>query len=306
MKLADLVAMDANRKRKTVAVAAAEDQTVIDAITDAVDRNLASFQLYGNETIITQLLEERLEKHPALGDAVKVIGTNSHVVSAIEAVKAVSTGKADVLMKGHVPTATLLKEVLNKEYGLKSDGVLSHVAVFEIPGREQLLLLTDAAMNIAPDLMTKVQITNNAVSVAKSIGVEMPKVAALAAVETVNQAMQATVDAALLTQMNARGQIKGCVVDGPLAFDNAVSADAATRKGLAGNVAGNADILLVPAIETGNALYKSFIYFARAKVGAVIAGAKAPIVLTSRSDSSESKYYSLALAVCFAKGKNNI
>jgi phosphate butyryltransferase len=153
-------------------------------------------------------------------------------------------------------------------------------------------------MNISPDLSQKAQIINNTVTIAKKIGIENPKVAPIAAVEVVNPAMPATIDAAALTVMNRRGQISGCIVDGPLALDNAISELAAEHKGIHSEVAGNADILLVPTIEVGNALYKSLVYFANAKVGAVIAGAKVPIVLTSRADSAESKLYSLALALC--------
>jgi phosphate butyryltransferase len=203
-------------------------------------------------------------------------------------------------MKGNVPTALILKAVLNKEWGLRTGNVLSHVAAFEVAGFDRLTFITDAAMNIAPDLQQKAQIIENAVEIAQSIGVNHPKVAPIAAVEVVNPAMQATVDAASLTMMNQRGQIRNCAVDGPLALDNAVSHHAAEHKGIESEVAGQADILLVPNIETGNALYKSLIYFAKAKVGAVIAGAKAPIVLTSRADSAESKLFSLALAICSA------
>lgn len=152
--------------------------------------------------------------------------------------------------------------------------------------------------------MTKAQIIENAALIAKGIGVEMPKVAVLAAVETINPSMQATLDASALTVMNKRGQISYCVVEGPLALDNAISPEAAEHKGITGEVAGKADILLVPAIETGNALYKSLIYFSGAKVGAVIAGARAPIVLTSRADSAESKLFSIALAVKTLQHKN--
>ena len=219
------------------------------------------------------------------------------------AVKAVKENEAGTLMKGNVPTAVILKAVLNKEWGLRTGNVLSHVAAFEVTGFDRLTFITDAAMNIAPDLQQKAQIIENAVGIAQSIGVKMPKVAPIAAVEVVNPAMQATVDAASLTMMNQRGQIRHCVVDGPLALDNAVSHHAAEHKGIESEVAGQADILLVPNIETGNALYKSMIYFAKAKVGAVIAGAKAPIVLTSRADSAESKLYSLALAICSASNK---
>ncbi|MBE4910433.1 phosphate butyryltransferase [Bacillus luteolus] len=284
---------------KTVAVAAAEDSEVIEAVTEAVNRNLASFLLYGDIEKITKLIKERNPEY-LNSDKIRIVHSISDTKSAELAVRAVHTKDADVLMKGHISTATILKAVLNKEYGLRTGSVLSHTAVFEVAGYDRFIIVTDAAMNIEPDLNQKVQIVDNAVKIARSIGIERPKVAPIAAVEVVNPTMQATIDAAALTQMNKRGQIKNCDIDGPLALDNAVSVLAAKHKGIQSEVAGNADILLVPTIDVGNALYKSLIYFANAKVGAVIAGAKAPIVLTSRADSAESKLYSLALAVCSA------
>lgn len=231
---------------------------------------------------------------------IEVIAAQSSAEAAELSVKAVRNGEADVLMKGNIPTANILKAVLNKEWGLRKGSVLSHVATFEVPNYNRLIFVTDAAMNIAPDVTQKAAIIQNTVEVARAIGIDLPKVAPIAAVEVVNPAMQATIDAAMLTQMNRRGQIKNCVVDGPLALDNAVSQIAAEHKGIVSDVAGKADILLVPTIEAGNVLYKSLVYFADAKVGAMIAGAKAPIVLTSRADSAETKVYSLALAVATA------
>nr|WP_307290758.1 phosphate butyryltransferase [Bacillus sp. SORGH_AS_0510] len=281
----------------TVAVAAAEDEEVIEAVLDALNRNLARFILFGDKDKIISLLQMR--KYEDQGKQnLNIVHTNSTNESAELAVKSVFHKEADVLMKGNIPTNLILKAVLNKDFGLRTGNVLSHVAFFEIPGFERFTIVTDAAMNIAPDLQQKAQIIKNAVSLAKSVGIETPKVAPLAAVEVINPSMQATLDAASLTLMNKRGQISGCIVDGPLALDNAVSVLAAEHKGIQSEVAGHADILLVPTIEVGNVLYKSLIYFAKAKVGAVIAGAKAPIVLTSRADSAESKLYSLALALC--------
>ncbi|MDG4655617.1 phosphate butyryltransferase [Ectobacillus antri] len=279
---------------KVIAVAAAEDNEVIEAVAKSIQAGLAHFILFGDETKIEGLL-----RFYNISDSAAV--TVRHCTQPAEmAVRAVKEGKADILMKGNIATATLLKAVLNKEYGLRKGKVLSHVALFEVPGYDRLIFLTDVAMNIAPDLEQKVAIIQNAVQVANSIGVKMPKVAPLAAVEVVNPAMQATIDAALLAQMNRRGQITNCIVDGPLALDNAISKIAAEHKGITGDVAGQADILLVPNIESGNVLYKSLVYFANAKVGAIIAGAKAPIVLTSRADSAEAKLYSIALAVATA------
>lgn len=299
MKLDLLIEKATQLENQTVAVAAAEDDEVIEAVAEAVKRNLANFLLYGDKEKIVTLLNEK-DRELLHNPTIQIIHTKTSQLAAENAVKAVKLNEADVLMKGNIPTASILKAVLNKEYGLRSGNVLSHVAVFEVDGFEQFILLTDAAMNIAPDLDQKVQIINNSVMIAKKIGVELPKVAPIAAVEVVNPAMQATLDAATLTVMNKRGQIRDCIVDGPLALDNAISKFAAEHKGINSEVAGQADILLVPTIEVGNALYKSLVYFAKAKVGAVIAGAKAPIVLTSRADTAESKLYSLALALCSA------
>lgn len=297
MKLEALIEKIIDLENQTVAIAAAEDYEVIEAVSEAVKRNLANFLLYGDKGKIESLMNE-VNADLLSNPAIKIFHTIGIQHSAESAVRAVKLHEANVLMKGNVPTAVLLKAVLNKENGLRTGNVLSHVAVFEVDGFEQFIILTDAAMNIAPDLEQKVQITNNAVRIARKIGVELPKVAPICAVEVVNPSMQATLDAAALTLMNNRGQIKDCVIDGPLALDNAISSLAAEHKGIHSEVAGRADILLVPSIEVGNALYKSLVYFAKAKVGAVIAGAKAPIVLTSRADSAESKLYSLALALC--------
>lgn len=297
MLLDSLINQATRNGYNTVAVAAADTAEVIEAVLDALNRNLAEFILYGDQEKIISLI--KLQKQELLNNhKLKIVHSDSVVSAAESAVQAVSNKQANVLMKGNIPSNIFLKAVLNKEYGLRTGNVLSHTAFFEVPGFSQLLLITDAAMNIAPNLEQKVQIIKNTVALAKSVGIEMPKVAVIAAVEAVNPDMQATLDAAALTVMNRRGQISGCIVDGPLGLDNAISELAAEHKGIISDVAGKADILLVPTIEVGNVLYKSLIYFAKAKVGAVLAGASAPIVLTSRADSAESKLYSLALALC--------
>ncbi|PGK36277.1 phosphate butyryltransferase [Bacillus anthracis] len=297
MKLEHLIDQAAGQPKKTVAVAVAEDHEVIEAVAKAITLQLAQFRLYGNQEKIMGMLQEHGLQ---TSEHIEVIAAASSAEAAELSVKAVKNGEADVLMKGNIPTANILKAVLNKEWGLRKGSVLSHVAAFEVPNYDRLIFVTDAAMNIAPDVTQKAAIIQNTVEVARAIGVDLPKVAPIAAVEVVNPAMQATIDAAMLTQMNRRGQIKNCVVDGPLALDNAVSQIAAEHKGIVSDVAGKADILLVPTIEAGNVLYKSLVYFADAKVGAMIAGAKAPIVLTSRADAAETKVYSLALAVATA------
>jgi phosphate butyryltransferase len=173
---------------------------------------------------------------------------------------------------------------------------MSHVAVFEIPGYDRLILVTDAALNMYPDLKAKVDILNNAVEVAHAIGIKEPKVAPICAVEVVNPDMPATIDASLLSKMNDRGQIKGCIVDGPLAVDNALSEEAAKQKKINSPVAGNADILLLPNIEAGNVMYKTLTYTSNSKNGGIIVGAAAPVILTSRADSPEAKLNAIALA----------
>ena len=203
-----------------------------------------------------------------------------------------------MLMKGNIQTSQFLKAVLDKDEGLrpKTEKKLSHVSVFDVPALRRMLILTDAAVNIAPDLSDKVQIIENAVKVAKAIGIETPKVAVISAAETVNPNMQSTIDAALLSKMGDRGQIKGCIIDGPLAFDNAISKNAIDHKNIKSPVEGEADIIVVPNIETGNALYKALVYTANAEVGGVLVGASSPVILTSRADSTEAKLNSIALA----------
>jgi phosphate butyryltransferase len=203
-------------------------------------------------------------------------------------------------MKGLVDTANFLRSVLNKEVGLRTGKLMSHVAVFEIEGFDRLIFLTDAAFNISPDLKAKIDILNNAVAVARAVGVELPKVAPICAVEVVNPDMPATVDAAMLSKMSDRGQIKGCIVDGPFALDNAISEEAAKHKGVGGPVAGKADILLLPNIEVANVMYKTLTYTTKSRNGGMLVGTSAPVILTSRTDSHETKFYSIALAALVA------
>ncbi|MBT2571655.1 phosphate butyryltransferase [Planococcus sp. ISL-110] len=286
-----------NGSDHTVAVAAAADLAVLEAISMAISRKMARFRLYDDELAVTAMMREHfphLINHPD----VQLHHVSSVEMAAEQAVKSVFMNESDILMKGQIATAVLLKAVLNPDYGLRTGSVMSHIAAFEVAGFDRLIFVTDAGMNISPDLPHKVQIIQNAVQIARSVGVEMPIVAPLAGVEVINPNMQATLDAAALTAMNRRGQIKDCIVDGPFALDNAISVDAAKHKRIAGDNAGKADILLVPTIESGNILYKSLVFFSNAKVGSIIAGAKAPIVLSSRADSAESKLYSLALAIC--------
>lgn len=287
-----------NETRK-VAVAVAQDEPVLEAVRDAGIAGIAEAILVGDRKNI-ETIAKAIEFDLA---GVEIIDEPDNIKAAKTAVSLVTSKKADMVMKGLVDTATFLRAVLDKEIGLRTGKVLSHVAVFDVPALQRMIILTDAAMNIAPDLAGKKQILENAVQVAHALGMELPKVAPVCAVEVVNQDMPATIDAAILSKMNDRGQIKGCIVDGPLAIDNALSEEAARHKGIQSPVAGNADIILVPNIETGNVMYKTLTYTSNARVGAMLAGAAAPVILTSRADSPETKMYSIALASLAAANK---
>jgi phosphate butyryltransferase len=292
----DRVKINENKK---VAVAVAQYEPVLEAVKDAKKLGIADAILVGDK----EKIEEAAKTVGLDVSEFEIIHETDNAKAALKAVELVSSGMADMVMKGLIDTATFLRAVLDKEKGLRTGKVLSHVAVFDVPALQRIILVTDAAMNIAPDLMTKKQILENAVKVAHGIGIEMPKVAPVAAVEVVNPDMQPTLDAAALSKMNDRGQIKGCIVDGPLAIDNALSEEAAQHKGIKSPVAGKADIILVPNIETGNVMYKTLTYTSNAKNGGIIAGAAAPVILTSRADSHESKLYSIALASLVAMAK---
>ena len=281
---------------KRVAVAAAQDQWVLEAIKDAKAQGLADAILVGDARKIAAISEKiGLD----LADY-EVVDEPVERQAALKAVELVSNGSADMVMKGLVDTASFLKAVLDKETGLRRGTLMSHVAVFEIPGFNRLLFLTDAAFNMYPDLKAKIDILNNAVRVAQAVGVEEPRVAPVCAVEVVNPDMPATIDASILSKMNDRGQIKGCIVDGPLALDNAISEEAAQHKQVTGPVAGKADIVLVPNFEVGNVMYKTLTYTAKAKNGGILAGAAAPVILTSRADTHKAKLNSIALAALVA------
>lgn len=283
-------------KKYVLAVAVAQDYDVLSAVVRAVQMNLVEAILVGDENKILDIAQ----MHGFTLDQMKIVHESDSTVACETAVKLVSSGEANLLMKGLVDTSVLLKAALNKEWGLRTDRVLSHVTVASIPDYDRYFFITDAAMNIAPDVEAKKQIILNCLPVAKALGVDMPKVAVVCAVEKVNPKMQATLDAQALSDMQDRGEITGCFVDGPFAFDNAISELAAHHKGIHNPNAGKADILLMPAIEAGNILYKAITYFAKGSVACMIAGAKAPIVLTSRADSDDAKLNSIALCVLMA------
>lgn len=278
--------------RRTIAVAVAQDADVLAAIKDAQQAGIAQAILVGDADKIRSIAKE-------IGfdiSSLEILDEKDNIKAAKLAVSLVREGRAQMLMKGLIGTADILRAVLDKEDGLRTGRMLSHVAVLEVPTYHKLLFMSDGGQNIAPDLMQKAEITQNAVDIARALGIETPKVAALAALELVNPKMQATVDAAELQAMAERGEIKNCIIKGPIAFDGAISAEAAEHKGIKSEVCGDVDVLIVPYIEVGNVLYKTLVYLANTKVAGLIAGAAAPIVLTSRSDSHEAKLLSIACA----------
>lgn len=281
---------------KKLAVAAAEDMSVLKAVKNAVKEGIIEPILVGDEKKIREISKQigfNLED-------IRVINQSDIVEASKEAVSLVSSGKADIVMKGLVDTAIILRAVISKEYGLRTGKVLSHAAVFELEKYHKIVFITDAAMNIAPELEEKKQILENAVELAHALGITEPKVAVICAKEKVNPKMIHTVDAQKLVQLNQDGDINGCVIGGPFALDNAISKEAAQHKGITHPVAGDADILLMPNIETGNVFYKSLAFLSNSKNAGLIVGAKAPIVLTSRADSEIAKLNSIALGVLHA------
>lgn len=277
--------------RMKLAVAAAQDDEVLLAVEEARKLGFIDAVLVGDK----EKIQDIAEKSSIDLTNFEIIDIKDVKLAARMAVSLVSQGKADFLMKGILGTADLLRAVLDKEIGLRTNSLLSHVMIYSVPAYHKLIFLTDGGMCTYPDLNQKIQIVQNAVKAAKSMGISPIHVAPLAAVEVINPEMQATLDAAALAKMNQRGQIKDCIIDGPLSLDISISKAAAKHKGIESPVAGEADILLVPNIEAGNLLGKSLTYFANAKSAGIIMGAKCPIVLVSRADTHESKLYSIAL-----------
>ena len=262
----------------------------------AYERGIAVPILVGDKESIERISE-------SIGfdiDGIEIIDEKDSALAARKATSLVSSGQAQVLMKGLIDTSVLMKQVLDPEIGLRTGSVISHVAVFDVPTYHKVFIVTDAAMIIAPDLNQKKQLIENAVKLAHAIDIPNPKVAVLAAKEKVSDKMEATVHAKALTDMNRAGEISGCIVDGPLALDNAVSKESARIKGIDSEVAGDADILLAPDIEAGNILYKSLSFLGNAKSAGLIVGTSKPIVLTSRADSEETKLNSIVLAILMA------
>jgi phosphate butyryltransferase len=277
------------------AVVAPEEEQALSGALLAAEHTLIHPILIGDREKIADVAK----KLGADLTGIELIDEPDHDRAAALAVHLVHEGRAKAVMKGHLHTDQLLRHVIKKDGGLRTARRLSHVFVMDVPGLDQLLMVTDAAINIAPSLEEKVDITQNAIDLARSLGIEEPKVGVLSAVETVNPKIPSTIDAAVLSKMAERGQIKGGIVDGPLAMDNAVDVEAARTKGIKSLVAGHADILVVPNMEAGNMLAKELTFVAHAEAAGVVMGALCPIILTSRADDDKARLASCAVAALF-------
>lgn len=290
--LMQLVEQAKTKQTRKLVLAAAGDEDAMLAVKNATDQGIIEPILVGDMLRIRDIAKRINFDISGL----ETYDVQDKALASTQACVLIKEGKAEILMKGAVGTGTLMKAVLNKETGLRKGNTLSHMAVFESPYYHKLLGVTDAAMNVSPDLETKIDIIKNAVEVFHKLDNPNPKVAIVGSVETVNPRMEATMHAATISMMNYRKQITGCIIDGPLAIDNAISRKSAELKNITSDVAGDTDIIIAPDIDSANILYKTLNFLGGAVSAAVIMGASAPIVLTSRSDSDKSKFLSIALA----------
>ena len=290
----------AEKGPKRISVAKADDPGLLTALEQARSCGMATFVLTGDEDKIKAAAQQANVDLASY----QIINVTNEPEMGLAAVKEVSGGKADIYMKGQIHTNHFLRGMLNKEVGLRmGKNTISHCYFHHIEGFDRILFISDAAFNMYPDLAQKADIVKNTVKLAKAFGVQCPKVACLAAVEVVKPDMPATLDAAALAAMGNRGQIPGCIIDGPFALDNAINEESAKTKGITSPVAGKADILLVPNIEAGNMMAKAIVYFTKNETAGLILGAAAPIILTSRADSPRTKLTSIAAAVTLADNK---
>lgn len=286
-------------KKMRLAIAAAQDKDVLEAVNNAAIMGLVEPILIGDEEKIHSILSDmNISK-----DKYRIVDEPDLIESAKKSVSLVKSGEADFLMKGLIQTADIMRAVLDKEKGLRTESLISHVMVYEVDTYPKLIFLTDGGINVAPDLEQKVKILENAITVCKAMGLDKIYASCLAGAEIVNSKIPATVDAKALADMKDKWISYNTVVQGPVALDLAISKEACIHKGYEGEGGGKADILLVPYYEVGNAFGKSLSYFAKSKSAGIIMGAKTPIVLVSRSDSSESKLFSIALGSIIASNK---
>jgi phosphate butyryltransferase len=288
--------------RQRIVVAAAHDEEVLRAIDEAACRGIAQPVLIGRQDRILQIARQNKIETGTW----QFIDEPDDAEACRQAVRIIRQGEAEAIMKGLVSTALLLKAILNKETGIRDRALLSHIGLFFVRKIQRFVIVTDAAMSIAPDLATKKQQIENAVEVMQLLGVDRPYVACVCALEQINEAMPATVDAAELVRMNRQGEIAGCLVGGPFALDNALFVEAARRKGISDPVAGDPHILLMPNIESGNVLYKALSFLCDSPGAGLVVGARAPVILTSRSDDHGTKLNSIILALYLAALKKGV
>ena len=299
MTISSFVELMAEAKKagpRMVAIAAPHEEEILRSAVAAEEEGIANYTLVGDrERIRSVAVDKGLDVSRMM-----VINEPDPRTAARKVMELLRMGHADLAMKGKIETGDFLRAALDREMGLRIGRLFSHVAVFEIPGFDRLLFVTDSGVVVAPTMEQKVEIVQNAISVAQRLGVKQPKVAILAATEMVNPKIPTTMDAANLAKMADRGQIQGGLVDGPLALDNAISPESVAIKGIKSAVAGSADILVTPDVEAGNMLAKAITYFARGKMAGVVVGAKSPLIVASRSDPHETKLISTALGVLLA------
>ncbi len=291
----ELISAVQEKPKKKIAIVSPEGTTVMKLVKQALEANLAEFILVGDEEKIkTMAADAGFDPN-----RINIINIPDQRAAAEEAVRLVVVGSANAIMKGNLPTAIFMRAILDKQKGLNDNKVISEITIYEkiveAPGGG-FRFLTDCAINVQPTLDEKKQIIENAVGLAHKLGNSLPKVAVISAVEVVNPAMPDTVEAAALSKMAERGQIEGCLVEGPLAFDNAISQEAARYKKINSEVAGQADIIMAPNLLSANPLRKCLVYYTQQRIATAVMGAKAPIVLTSRSDSAETMLLTIALA----------
>ena len=296
-KLSELVDLVKGREKKVLSVARGQDPHTIEAVARAVKEGLVDAILVGDKKKIEELCRQKGIDHKMF----EIVHEEDEFTCGKKAVQLIREGKAHMLMKGLISTIYYMKAILDKEKGLLPPGkVLSHVTVVEAPAYHKLLIVSDVAVIPQPTLAQKVEMLKYCIDVAHKLGIEKPKAVIIAANEKISDKVPSTMDAAIITMMAKRGQIKGAIVDGPLAIDIAFSAESAQIKGVDTPVAGDADILIFPNIDTGNVFFKTVTYLAKGTIAAIVAGAMAPAVLTSRSDTEESKFYSILLAAAVA------
>lgn len=289
--LDDLVETSIGLGPARIAVAAGHDPDVIESLQLAREMGLAEAVLVGDRKKIEPMAAAAgLRLGPG-----ELIHQPDESAAALQAIGLIRDGAADLLMKGKINTSVLIRAVLNREKGLRTGRQLSQVIVFQVPGIDRLMIMSDAAINLAPELAQKAEICRNAIQVAHALGIEKPNVALLCALEFVNPAMPATVDAAALTLMNRRGQLKGAYVEGPIALDVPMSRFAADRKGIETPLVENTDVFIAPDIEAANILYRAILYMAGGESGGIVVGARVPLILLSRAETPETKIRSIAI-----------